>query len=264
MDPQDKHLLITGASSGIGAALVQEALAAGWLVSGFARRLDRLQALQESLGAQGQRFLPVVADVSDGPGLQQAVATAVAQHGPLSAIVANAGRGVDGEISQLTDDDLAAVYDVNVIGVHRTLRACLPHCSTNARFIAVSSVAAFLPIPRMGAYCASKAALQSWVAAARMELQDQGMRIMACCPGTVATEFFSVAPKPGAVWNWRPGTPLQPQQVARRILRQARKGRPHTTLLPWFAGIAAVSYRWLPRLTEWTMRRALRRMRQGE
>ncbi|TVR13307.1 MAG: SDR family NAD(P)-dependent oxidoreductase [Planctomycetota bacterium] len=259
-----KHLLVTGASSGIGAALVHEALAQGWMVSGCARRSERLHQLHDSLGSHRERFLPLRADVSDAASLDAAVAQAVAQYGPLSAVVANAGRGVDGEITQLTAEDLATVYDVNVCGVHRTLHACLPHLGSGARFVAVSSVAAFLPIPRMGAYCATKAALQSWVAAARMELQHRDIRVMACCPGTVSTEFFASAPKSGAVWDWRPGTPLQPQQVARCILGQIRKGRPRTTLIPWFAGIAACSYRHLPRLTEWVLRRALTRMRQRD
>ena len=104
--------------------------------------------------------------------------------------MANAGRGVDGELLELSPEDIAAVYDSNVVGVHRTLLCCEPHMATKAAFVAVSSVAAFLPIPRMGAYCATKHALEAWAAAARMELRAREIAVMTCCPGTVSTEFF--------------------------------------------------------------------------
>ncbi|TVR41915.1 MAG: SDR family NAD(P)-dependent oxidoreductase [Planctomycetota bacterium] len=258
------HLLITGASSGIGAALVEWALAQGWQVSGLARREDRLQDLQQRLDPAGAHFSYYLADVLSQESLDRAVASAVAQRGPLRGVVANAGRGVDGELSDLSAADVAMVYDCNVVGVQRTLRASRPHMGAGSAMVCVSSVAAFLPIPRMGAYCATKHALEAWVAAARMELRDADIRILSCCPGTVATEFFASAPKPGAVWDWRPGSPLRPEQVARAILRQVRRRRPRRIILPWFARLAAVLYAISPGFGEWLMGRALRRMRQRE
>lgn len=259
------HLFITGISSGIGAALLRSALAAGYAVSGVARRSDRLQELRASLGDDAAWCHLQVADVSADDGeLAAAVSAAVARFGPLRGVVANAGRGVDGELLQLSPQDVASVYACNVVGVHRTLQAVQPHCQPTARFVAVSSVAAFLPIPRMGAYCATKHALEAWAAAARMELRASGVRVMTCCPGTVQTEFFTSAPKPGQVWNWRPGSALSPERVARCILTQIRRGGPRRSVLPWFARLAAALYRLSPGLGEWIMGRALARMRRDE
>ena len=135
------------------------------------------------------------------------MAAAHAQRGSFAGVVANAGRGVDGEILELSPADIAAVYDSNVLGVHRTLLACQQRMAAEGAFVAVSSVAAFLPIPRMGAYCATKHALEAWAAAARMELADKNLAVMTCCPGTVRTGCFDAAPKPGSVWDWRPDRP---------------------------------------------------------
>jgi NAD(P)-dependent dehydrogenase (short-subunit alcohol dehydrogenase family) len=209
----------------------------------------------------GPAFLPLEADVTDQASLDAAVAQAVERFGPIDGVVANAGRGCDGELSELSADDLLSVYDCNVAGVHRTLLACLPHVSKRCHFTAVSSVAAFLPIPRMGAYCATKHALEAWASAARVELAHRGLRICTCCPWTVATDFFDVAPKPGAVWDWRPGKALAPEAVARVLVRQVERGSPRRRRLPWFAAVVGMLAQRCPRLVEWVMGSALAKMR---
>lgn len=254
------HLFLTGASAGIGAAIARLAVAAGWRVSGCARRPEPLAALAAELGPG---FRGLVADVTDQPSLQEAAAKA-AEAGPFDAVVANAGRGVDGELLELTANDLAAVYDLNVVGVHRTVLATRPHLAPGARLVLVSSVAAFLPVPRMGAYCATKHALEAYAAALRMETRTAGLRVCTVCPGTVDTDFFTVGPKPGRSWTWRPGRAIRPERVARVVLRQCRRGRPRRAVLPWFAGLAAFLYRTWPALVERVLAAALGRMRARE
>ena len=259
-----RHLVITGASSGIGAALVRYALEQGWQVSGIARRNERMEQLANELGELSSRFSWFQGDVCDSESLNKAMELAVTSRGPFDGVVANAGRGVDGELLEISPSDLAAVYDSNVTGVHRTLLAAQDRMATRGAFVAVSSVAAFLPIPRMGAYCATKHALEAWAAAARMELDDKDLRVMTCCPGTVRTEFFEAAPKPGKVWDWRPGSALQASQVAKVIFKQVRRRGPNRRIIPWFARGTANIYMIWPSLVEWTMRKALKAMRNKQ
>jgi short-subunit dehydrogenase len=97
-----------------------------------------------------------------------------------------------------------------------------------------------------------------------MELADEGLMVMTCCPGTVSTEFFTAAPKPGKVWDWRLGSALQPLQVAKVILRQLRRRGPRRWVIPWFARWTANLYVCWPRLGEWVMGRALKSMRNRQ
>lgn len=256
-----RHVFITGASSGIGRACVERAIAKGWCVSACARRKDALDRLQQRFG---DHICCTQADVGDQEQLHQAVAAGVERFGELHALIANAGRGLDGELCELSDDDISAVFDTNLVGIHRSVLACLDFFAQQASIVVVASVASFLPIPRMAAYCATKAAVEQYSAGLRMELRERGIAVMSCCPGTVSTEFFEAAPKPGAVWDWRPGTSLTSVQVARAIMHQAARRRPRRRVLPWFAAVTAFLYRCLPSFGEWVMRRVLQRMRQRE
>ncbi len=252
------HCFITGVSSGIGRATLDEAVQQGWKVSGCARRVDVIHELTETY--QTDTCL-LVGDVTDDHSIETALRTAVEQNGPIDIVIANAGYGLDGELLELSPEDVRAVFDTNVIGVHRTIRAARAYLTTNARICIVSSVAAFLPIPRMGAYCASKHAVECYAAALRMELADAGIRVQTLCPGTVRTDFFDNAHHAGSVWDWRPGSALPVQVVAKALVRQTAQGSPARIRLPWYASFAAAFYQFCPRLAEWQMKRALRKMR---
>lgn len=254
------HCFITGITSGIGLALARAAHEQGWQVSGCGRRQDKLdQAQSELAGASLHR-----ADVGEREQLATALTFAAEAHGPIDALVANAGHGMDGEISDLSIEDFEAVFRTNVFGVHATWLTGRAHLAAAGRFVIVASVASWLPIPRMGAYCASKAAIDSYAAALRMEVADQGIRVCTCHPGTVRTAFFDSAPKPGQVWSWRPGKSLSPEAVARAILRQCEHGGPRRRTLPWFARLTAALYRTWSAPVEGIMRKKLQGMRQEE
>ncbi len=256
-----KHVFITGITSGIGRACIERAIKKGWVVSGCARRQEELDKIQERFGND---IVCTRADVCNEEELAQAVARGVEKFGPIRALIANAGRGVDGELLELDVDDIHAVFDTNVYGVHRSVLACKKYFAEKAAVVVVSSVAGYLSIPRMGAYCATKHALEAYVAALRMELRDKGIAVMSMCPGTVSTNFFEAAPKPGQVWDWRPGSNLTPAQVAKVIMRQAENRGPRRVVMPWFARMAAAAYRVFPGLGELIMRRALKKMRLKE
>ena len=253
-----KHVFITGISGGIGKACVERAIKKGWVVSGCARRQAELDQLQQRFG---DNIVCTVADVCKPDELERAVKNGLDRFGPLRAVVANAGRGVDGELLELSTEDIASVFDTNVMGVHRTILATQKFLVEKSAIVVVASVASFLSIPRMGAYCATKHALDAYVAALRMELHERKIAVLSMCPGTVRTDFFEAAPKPGSVWDWRPGAAMTPAQVAKGIMNQAENRRPRRYIMPWYAGFAARMYRLWPGFVEWLMRRALKKMR---
>jgi short-subunit dehydrogenase len=237
--------------------------AAGWRVSGIARRQDRLDALVERLnsGTDQLRAHGHLADVTDEAGMSRALA-ALAGPSHFDLVIANAGRGLDGELTELTSDDLSKLFEVNLGGVHRTVMAALAYLAPGARLQLVASVASFLPIPRMGSYCASKAALDSYGAALRMELHARNIAVTTVHPGTVRTEFFDAAPKQGGVWDWRPGSALPATAVARRLLKAASGRRRRRISMPWFAAVVGWLYWRLPGLVELVLRSQLAGMRQ--
>lgn len=257
--PAERHCFLTGASAGIGAAVARLAVARGWRVTGCARRAEAL----ERLGAElGDRFAPVVADVTDQAQLAAAAAAGAERFGPFDAVIANAGRGLDGELLDQSAADVAGVFDVNLVGVHRTVLATRPHWAGGTRLVLVSSLAAHVALPLMGAYCATKAALSAYAAALRMELHDEGVRVATVDPGTVDTGFFDAAVGRGPGWRMRPrGMP--PERVARAVLRCAERGRPRRTILPWWGRPAALLARTAPGLVEWAVVRMLRRQRRA-
>ena len=254
------HLFVTGASAGIGAAVCRLAVQRGWRVTACARREDRLQDLQAELGAS---LVTQVADVTDRQSLDQVVAAGVAAHGPIDAVIANAGRGCDGELLDLSGDDLASVMAVNLGGVHNSVLATRPHWAPRARVVIVASIVSFLTVPRMGAYCATKHAVDSYASALRMELAAAGHAVVSIHPGTVATEFFDVAPAPGRSWTWRPGRALTAQQVAARMLKAAERGG-RRSVMPMTARVAIGLSRVWPGLYEFVLRKQLARMRRAE
>ena len=119
-----RTLLITGASSGIGAATAREAVAQGWNVALVARSADKLETLAEELG---DRALAIEGDVTDLAAVEDAVARTTAQFGGLDAAFANAGRGLKTAGTEKADpDDLRGLIELNILGLLHTARAALP------------------------------------------------------------------------------------------------------------------------------------------
>ena len=187
------HCFVTGITSGIGKAVAEMALQQGWAVSGCARRSKPLVQLCENHPS----ITGAVADVADRSALVAAMEKAVAQHGPIHAVIANAGHGMDGELATMPLADLEHVFRTNVFGVHNTVQCALPHCADKPRFVLVASVASWLAIPRMGAIAQRK---QLLIATPRPCVWNYMIRVCAYVP--VIRERFVLIflmrlPKPG-------------------------------------------------------------------
>ncbi len=177
-------VLVTGAGSGIGLAIVQLLLAAGHPVWAGARKAAHLEHLQ-SLGAR-----PLLLDVRDVQQVQQAADTVAASGQGLHAVVHNAGVGGIGLLPGWSDDDVQALFDTNVFGPHRLTRALLPLLlPSRGRVVCIGSQGGSITSPFMGPYTMSKHALEAYASCLRQELAPHGVAVSIVQPGAVATDI---------------------------------------------------------------------------
>ena len=186
----ERIAVVTGASSGIGAASARRLARAGFHVVAGARRTDRLQALAEEVGAT---TLPL--DVTD-PASVEAFAAAVAdRHGHADLLVNNAGTGVGLDpVGDARDEDWQATLDTNVVGLLRVTRSFLPllRAAPHAHIVNLGSIAGFEVYPGGAGYAASKHAVRAITQTLRLELNGEPIRITEIAPGMVETEFSVV------------------------------------------------------------------------
>jgi NADP-dependent 3-hydroxy acid dehydrogenase YdfG len=199
--------LITGASSGIGAATARAAAERGYRVVLAARSVDRLEALAEELGGD-ERAIAVGCDVTEWDQQQAMVQTALSRFGRLDVAFANAGFGATRGFLEESTEHWREMVLTNVYGAALTIRATLPALKeSRGHLLLTSSVAGRRALPG-SLYSATKFAVTAMGEAARMELHDTGIRVTLVEPGMVATPFFSSPPE-GA---------LAAEDVARAIL----------------------------------------------
>ncbi|HEX9858858.1 MAG TPA: SDR family oxidoreductase [Paracoccaceae bacterium] len=184
---QNKVVVITGASRGIGAATARVFAEAGARVALLARSTAEIGALAADIG---KGAMALACDVADWAAVQSALATVVARTGRLDALIGNAG--VIDPIARLSEADPAAwarAVEVNLTGVFHGMRAAIPimRAQGAGTIITVSSGAAHNPLEGWGAYCASKAGAAMLTRVAHLEEGAHGLRIMGLSPGTVAT-----------------------------------------------------------------------------
>lgn len=191
--------LVTGASSGIGAALAKELARNGTEVVIAARREDRLEALRSEIVAAGGRARSLVLDVADPEETVAAIREADHEIGGLDLVVANAGIGHPQSAKTLTWERAAPMVATNFTGALATLTAVLPKMLERGRghLVGISSVAVFSPVPGGSVYRATKTGLTAFLGNLRAELGDTPVRVTAVHPGFVRTplaDAFTVQP----------------------------------------------------------------------
>ncbi|BDR52129.1 oxidoreductase [Bombiscardovia nodaiensis] len=184
-----RRAVVTGASSGIGAASARALVAQGWQVVGLARREEKLQALAGELGAA---FTYQLCDVTDEASTQAAV-QAVLAGGSVKALVNCAGAAIGKDsVAQSSLDDWRAMYELNVLGTLRITQKFLPALeAAEGTVLIISSTAGIEPYEGGGGYCASKAAERVMARILRLELIGKPVRVIDIAPGMVHTDEFS-------------------------------------------------------------------------
>jgi NADP-dependent 3-hydroxy acid dehydrogenase YdfG len=191
--------LVTGASSGIGAATARALAAQGAAVALAARREERLEQLAQDITRSGGHALALEADVTDKTQAQAAVARTVAEWRRLDILVNNAGVGLLGPIENAPLDEWDQMVRVNLLGVLYTTHAALPHLLQAAEraprrvadLVTISSVAGRIAISGSGVYDATKFGVRAFSESLRQEVTRRHVRVAVVEPGLVATEIFS-------------------------------------------------------------------------
>lgn len=235
--------LVTGAARGIGRATVEELLSRGWRVVAAVRDVD---AARETLPERDD-LVVVRMDVTDAGLVRSAVDRAQdVAGGALDAVVSNAGYALVGAMEDIAIDEVRAVIETNALGALAVIQATLPAMREAGRgsFVFVSTVGADLPTPLLGAYRASKAALNAFADVLAMEVRPFGIRVARVEPGMVATEFSKSTRRSGAIAEgegpyaelfgglrdgmgaWRRRYDIGPEVVAAEIARLAEEHDP--------------------------------------
>ena len=186
-----KTVLITGIAGGFGKPTALALLARGYAVAGSVRsRSEKNAATVAELEAAGAKIVEM--DVTDSVSTERGVADAISQLGGLDILFNNAGIGSYGIQELMSPEDMARVFDVNVMGVQRVMRAALPHLRAQGRgtVLYTSSLIGRIATPFYGTYSASKWALEAIVECYRTELSGFGIESCLIEPGAMPTAFF--------------------------------------------------------------------------
>jgi short-subunit dehydrogenase len=223
------NVLITGGSSGIGAAIAEGLATTGCRLVLLGRDSPRLDVLARRIGA-----CALVADLGTAQGLARA-ADAAAQ---ADLLVHSAGRGWAGDLAAMADPDIDAMVALNLTAPMRLTRAALPGMRARGRgqLVFVSSIAA-VGVGGEAVYAATKAGLRAFAASVRQEVAGAGIGVTTVLPGAVRTPFFDHR---GAPYDRRFPRQLEPAQVASALLRGMARGQAEVFVPGWLTVAARV------------------------
>lgn len=195
-DLTGRTLLITGASSGLGARFARLAVASGARVAAAARRADRLAALVEELGPG--KAAAVTMDVESEASVIAGFDAAERALGPIDTVIANAGMNIEGLAADIAVEDFDKVMNVNVRGAFLTARegarrmmAAGSKETGRGRIVLIASIGAHKVLPGVAAYCASKAGVAMLGKSLAREWVNRGINVNVLCPGYIETEINS-------------------------------------------------------------------------
>ncbi|ASS53240.1 SDR family oxidoreductase [Rhizobium leguminosarum] len=197
-----KIALVTGASSGIGAATALKLAEAGAKVGIAARRTDKLEGLQKEIASGGGEALVIEMDVVDPASVEASVKKLVGAYGSIDILVNNAGLMPLSDVDQFKVDEWHRMVDVNVKGLLNTTAAVLPQMINqhSGHIFNMSSIAGRKVFKGLSVYCATKHAVAAFSDGLRMEVgQKHNIRVTCIQPGAVATELYDHITEPGYI-----------------------------------------------------------------
>lgn len=253
-------ILITGASSGIGAALAREFARAGADLVLAARRIDRLEHVRADVEREGRRAVIVACDVTIDGEVEKAADLARQTFGRLDVVVANAGYGVVGPVERLSLDDYRRQFETNVFGVLRTVYATLADLkASRGRLVIIGSVNGYVAPPGTAPYAMSKFAVRAFAESLGHELAPAGVSVVLISPGFVASEIRQVDNH--GVRHAEPATGpprwlLMPAERAARQIVRAVARRRREAVITGHGKFAVFVQRHVPGLVAMVLRRA--------
>jgi short-subunit dehydrogenase len=263
---ENQVVFITGASSGIGAALAREFGRRGASLALAARRLNRLETLAQEVERDGHRAMALACDVTRDEDLERAATAVRAALGRIDVVVANAGFGVVGAVADLSLADYRRQFETNVFGVLRTVYATLPDLErSRGRLVVIGSVSGHVAVPGNSAYAMSKFAVRALADALGHELRSRGVAVTLVSPGYVESEIYRV----DNLGVLHPDGPdpvprflrMSADDAARQIAAAVARRRPEVVITV-HGKIAVFLQRHLPGLVRWGIGRFAVRSRR--
>ena len=185
-----KVWFVTGASKGLGLALVKKLLGKGYWVAATSRKVDELA---KAVDTNSENFLPLSLNLTDEADVKKAIAATVAQFGSIDVVVNNAGHGLIGSLEELTDAEARANFEVNVFGALNVVRQVMPQLrqQQSGHIFNISSIGGFTGgYPGFGIYCATKFAMHGFTEALATEVKPFGIHTTLVMPGYFRTNFL--------------------------------------------------------------------------
>jgi short-subunit dehydrogenase len=244
--------IVTGASSGIGRALTERAVRAGWNVFAVGRRTERLAELAQLLEGATGTLVTLALDLRTPRAAQRIVRDTLTHFERIDVLVNNAGGVAVGPLAEQSDGALHEQFETHVIVPLALTREALPALrATKGQIFYVGSGVARIPVGTLGAYPPAKAAVRNLARIVRNELRADGIAVTYVDPGAVATEFMTRAGFAGPP----PSLAVSPYDVGRRIFAAFETRRPVVNAVPWQTFFVALGEA-LPAVTDFILQRA--------
>ncbi len=215
-----KHVLVTGASSGIGREICKALVKRGAIVLATARRLEKLSELESECSAGSLKTFP--GDITQPEHRSQLVSWIETHWGKLDILINNAGVGAIGNFADASEERLRSLMEVDFFAPVELTRRCIPLLKKGDRpaILNIGSVLAHRAVPGKSEYCAAKFALRGWSEALRVELAPLGIDLLMLSPSTTRSEFFDVLVDTDPAQTSRSMGSMSPEQVAQAALSQ--------------------------------------------
>jgi short-subunit dehydrogenase len=186
---QDKVVMVTGASSGIGRGVAVEVARRGARLGLVARRTETLQEIVSEIESFAGQALSLPGDVKEASDVRTAADRLREKFGDIDVLIANAGIGSTNDAAELRASEVAGVINVNVIGAANSVAAVVPEmvAKGHGQLVVISSLAAYRGLPKSAAYCASKAAVSAFFESLRLDLEPRGIEVTIIHPGFIKT-----------------------------------------------------------------------------
>ncbi len=266
MSISGKVVVVTGASMGIGEAIVHRFLREGASVVLASRDPERIEAARQRTG-QPERTLAVACDVTARPQVEALLAASVERFGRIDIWVNNAGFGLIDSVGRMDMAACRRMFDTNLFGAIECMQVITPlfKQQRSGAIINISSMAGIVTVPYMSAYGATKHALNCISRGARLELAPYGVHVNTVCPGYVQTDFNT-----RAVWGTESmrvaggrKRGVTPERVANAVWT-AYKGNRCEVVVPWSGNLLVGLYRVFPAVFNWGLLKMLRRLDRKE
>jgi short-subunit dehydrogenase len=259
------RVLITGASQGIGRALVLHAAQRGMKVTAAARSKEMLETLAREVEAAGGEIEVVVADVTSQEDRKKMLQAAVDRFGGLDVLLNNAGIGATGHFTEADEARLRQIFEVNFFGPAELMRLAIPILEKGNKpmIVNISSAVGKRAFPARSEYSASKYALQGLSDALRAEMVRYGIDLLVVSPGLTSTNFPKNMIENKAKFPMDHNRSMTPEQVADATLRAMEKGK-NDIVLTFKAKLMVLINRFFPKLVDRIMRKKVRKLYADE